>query len=83
MSIIETLTMAEIDEIAALSGRDFSEIMDSGIKPGREMASLAWVLEKRTNPGASIDKFRAMNMAEMAEFLKGFTSDPKEANTLS
>lgn len=83
MRIIETLTMAEIDEVAQLAGRDFSEIMEKGIKPGREMACLAWVLEKRSNPAATIDRFQQMTMTAMAEYLKGHAVDPKGETTSS
>ena len=64
MNIIETLTMAEIEELTALTGTDFIEVLENGVKPGRPLASLAWILEKRTNsdakPGESRTTCRAI-----------------------
>ena len=77
MNIIETLTMAEIEELTALTGTDFIEVLENGVKPGRPLASLAWILEKRTNSDAKIEPYLKMTMAQMREVITGYTPDPK------
>ena len=81
MRVIEQLTMAEMDELANLAGVKFSDIMENGIEPGRQLACLAWILDKRQNPASAIDRFQKMTLTDMHEFLKGFASDPKEETT--
>lgn len=77
MNVIETLTMAEIEELSQLTGTDFVQILEKGLKPGRPMAALAWVVAKRTNANAKIDEFMAMTLMEMAKWLEGAVTDPK------
>lgn len=81
MRIIETLTMAEIEELSNLSGRDFLEIMENGIQPGRQMAALAWIIAKRENKDAKIETYMAFDMAQMRDFIKGYGEDPKDPTT--
>lgn len=81
MRIIETLTMAEIEELSNLSGRDFLEIMENGIQPGRQMAALAWIIAKRTDAAAKIETYMAYDMAQMRDFIKGHGEDPKDPTT--
>jgi hypothetical protein len=81
MSIIETLTMAEIEELSTLAGRDFLEIMENGIQPGRQMAALAWIIAKRDDKAAKIETFMAYDLAQMRDFIKGHGEDPKDQTT--
>lgn len=77
MTIIEQLTMAEIEEILALNGGDFEQFMSKGIQPGRPLATLAWVLAKRNNPNAQLETYMAMNMDKMNKELEAYVTDPK------
>jgi hypothetical protein len=81
MRIIETLTMAEIEELSTLAGRDFLEIMENGIQPGRQMAALAWIIAKRDDKAAKIETYMAYDMTQMRDFLKGQSEDPKDQTT--
>lgn len=81
MNIIETLTMAEIEELSNLAGRDYLEIMENGIKPGRQMAALAWIIAKRSNKAATFETYMAYDMTQMRDFLKGQAADPKDLTT--
>lgn len=83
MKIIETLTMAEVEELITLTGKGFTDLMSEGVQPGRPMACLAWLLAKRTDKTATIDAFMSMTMAGMVDYLKGFEQDPKETSSSS
>jgi hypothetical protein len=81
MSIIETLTMAEVEELASLTGRDFMDIMANGVQPGRPMAALAWIIAKRANPNEKLETFMGYTMKQMSDYIKSFGDDPKEEPT--
>lgn len=81
MKIIETLTMAEVEELTTLTGKGFSDLMTDGLQPGRPMACLAWLLAKRTDKNATIDTYMSLTMAGMVEFLQGFEQDPKDPSS--
>lgn len=81
MSIIETLTMAEIEELSKLVGKDFLEIMENGLQPGRPMAVLAWIIARRSDANAKLETYMAYNMTQMRDFIKSHGDDPKDLTT--
>jgi hypothetical protein len=81
MSIIETLTMQEIEELSNLAGRDFLDIMENGLQPGRQMGALAWIIAKRTDTNAKIETYMGYTMAQMRDYLKGHGENPKDLTT--
>lgn len=76
-TVIDILTMDEIEQLNLLTGKSFEEVFSKGLGLGKATKSLCWLLDKRNNPDSSIDKFGNMNIHEINEFLEGFIADPK------
>jgi len=77
-TVIEILTMDEIEEITLLTGKSFEDLFEKGLQLGKPSKALCWVLAKRSNPDAKLDDFGKMNITEIGTFLEGFLNNPKE-----
>lgn len=80
-TVIDILTMDEIEQLNLLTGKSFEEVFEKGLGLGKATKSLCWILDKRANPGSTIDKFGSMNIHQINEFLEGFIADPKGQTT--
>lgn len=80
-TVIDILTMDEIEQLNLLTGKSFEEIFSKGLGLGKATKALCWVLDKRNNPESTIEKFGSMNIHQINEFLEGFIADPKGQTT--
>jgi len=76
-SIVEVLTMDEIEQINLLTGSSFEDSFSKGIKLGKPTMVLCWILSKRTNPTTTLEEFGNFTVTQVNDFLQGFLSDPK------
>ena len=76
-TVVDILTMDEIEQLNLLTGKSFEEVFEKGLGLGKATKSLCWILDKRTNPESKIEKFGTMNIHEINKFLEGFIADPK------
>lgn len=76
-TVVDILTMDEIEQLNLLTGKSFEEVFEKGLGLGKATKSLCWILDKRTNPESKIEKFGTMNIHEINNFLEGFIADPK------
>jgi len=76
-TVVDILTMDEIEQLNLLTGRTFEEVFEKGLGLGKATKALCWILDKRNNPESKIETFGAMNVHQINAFLEGFVSDPK------
>lgn len=76
-SIVEVLTMDEIEQINLLTGSSFEDSFSKGIKLGKPTMVLCWILSKRVNPAATLEEFGNFTVTQVNDYLQGFLSDPK------
>ena len=76
-TIVDILTMDEIEQLNLLTGRSFEDVFEKGLGLGKATKALCWILDKRTNPTSELERFGKMNVHEVNSFLEGFISDPK------
>lgn len=76
-TIVEILTMDEVEELNMLTGIPFEEVFAKGVKLGKPAKCLCWILAKRNNPEAKIEDFGSFNLSQVTEFLKEHL-DPKK-----
>lgn len=76
-SIVEVLTMDEIEQINLLTGTSFEDAFAKGIKLGKPTMVLCWVLSKRNSPASTLDEFGSFTVTQVNDYLQGFLSDPK------
>jgi len=80
-TVVDILTMDEIEQLNLLTGRSFEEVFEKGLGLGKNAKALCWVLDKRNNPDSKLEKFGNMNIHQINEFLEGFIADPKGLTT--
>jgi len=80
-TIVDILTMDEIEQLNLLTGRSFEEIFEKGLGLGKATKALCWILDKRTNPESKLETFGTMNIHQINAFLEGFIEDPKGLTT--
>jgi len=80
-TVVDILTMDEIEQLNLLTGRSFEEVFEKGLGLGKNAKALCWVLDKRNNPDSKLETFGTMNIHQINEFLEGFIGDPKGLTT--
>ena len=80
-TVIDILTMDEIEQLNQLTGRTFEEVFEKGLGLGKATKSLCWILDKRANPESKLETFGSMNVHQINEFLETFIADPKGQTT--
>ena len=80
-TIVDILTMDEIEQLNLLTGRSFEEVFEKGLGLGKATKALCWILDKRNNPESKLETFGTMNIHQINEFLEGFTGGPKGPTT--
>lgn len=76
-SIVEILTMDEIEQINLLTGISFEESFSNGIKLGKPTMVLCWVLSKRDSKDSTLESFGTFTVTQVKDYLQGFLADPK------
>ena len=80
-TILEVLTMDEVEQLVLLTGKSFEEQFANGIALGKPAKVLCWILEKRTNPESQFEDFGKFTIHQVHAFVKGFLTDPKAPTT--
>lgn len=66
---IQTLTLGEVSKIEEISGLPLSAMADEDKPKGKQMAAIAFVLMKRTNPAFTLKEAEAMTFAEVTALM--------------
>jgi hypothetical protein len=80
-TIVDILTMDEIEQLNLLTGRSFEEVFEKGLGLGKATKALCWILDKRNNPDSKLETFGSMNVHQVSKFVEGFIEDPKGLTT--
>lgn len=80
-TIVEILTMDEIEQLNLITGKSFEEVFEKGISLGKASKALCWILDKRNNPDSKIETFGSFNVHQVSEFVTRFLPDPKGLTT--
>ena len=72
-----SMTLAEIEQIELLTGRNIDSIMDEDSPRGRALKAIIYVFNKRTDPNFTIEQAGAMSLSEATALFAG-DEDPKE-----
>jgi hypothetical protein len=79
-TIIDVITLDEIEQLEQLTGKDVNELFAGGKFSGRALKSLVWILQKRTNPDAKIENSGSLTFTDATNFVTEFLKDPKAPN---
>lgn len=69
-AFMESMTLAEIEEIEELSGVGFGSFTSGSGVPGRAMRALVYVIRRRSEPSLTFEDCGAMTIAEFVETLE-------------
>jgi hypothetical protein len=65
----DTWTIADIEDFEEASGELFTEVANrfatDGVVSGKALKTLVWILQRQTNPEASIEDARAIKLADL------------------
>lgn len=77
-TILDVLTMDEIEQLEKLTGSSVTTLFGKGEFPGRALKFLVWLLQKRTDKDAKIEEVGKMTFNQATVWVTEFLSDPKE-----
>lgn len=77
VTILDVLTMDEIETLEQLTGKEINELFGSGNLSAKATKAMVWILMKRTNPQANIAEAGKLTILEAANYIKDFIADPK------
>lgn len=72
-----SMTLAEIEQIELMTGRNIDSIMDNDSPRGRALKAIIFIFKKRTDPNFTIEQAAAMSLSEATALFAG-DDDPKE-----
>lgn len=76
-SILDVLTMDEIEQLEKLTGNDVNELFGQGKFSGRALKMLVWLLRKREDPNAKIEDVGSLTFSAATSELEKFVDSPK------
>ena len=76
-TILEILTMEELELLENLVGKEYPLIFVKTGLSAKATYCLHWILEKRENPSADIEASKKLNLAALNEAIKKYLIDPK------
>ena len=77
-TILDVLTMDEIEQLEKLTGSSVNALFGKGEFPGRALKFLVWLLQQRTNKNAKIEEVGKMTFNEATNWVSEYLADPKE-----
>lgn len=77
-TILELLTMAELEELENLTGQRYTEIFSKEGMSARAGYVLHWILAKRTNPAADIQVSKGLSLVALNTFFGEYVDSPKQ-----
>lgn len=72
-----TMTLAEIEQIELMTGRNIDSIMDNDAPRGRALKAIIYIFKKRIDPNFTPEQAGAMSLGEATALFAG-DDDPKE-----
>jgi hypothetical protein len=76
-TVLELLTMEELETLESLTGKEYVEIFSGKGMSAKETRCLHWILSKRANPNAKMEDSKNLTIVDMGKFLQEFLADPK------
>lgn len=77
-TILDVLTMDEIEQLEKLTGSSVNQLFGKGEFPGRALKFLVWLLQQRTDKNAKIEEVGKMTFNEATAWITEYLADPKE-----
>lgn len=77
VTILDVLTMDEIETLEQITGKEINELFGSGNLSAKATKAMVWLLMKRQNPQVNIADAGKMTILEAAEYIKEFIANPK------
>ena len=77
-TILELLSMAELEELENLTGQRYTEIFSKEGMSARAGYSLHWILSKRNNQQADIQVSKSLSLIELNQFFNEYVDNPKQ-----
>ena len=76
-TILDDLTMDEIEQLEKLTGSSVNTLFGKGEFPGRALKFLVWLLQLRTDKDAKIELVGKMTFNEATTWITEYLADPK------
>jgi len=76
-TILDVLTMDEIEQLEKLTGSSVNTLFAKGEFPGRALKFLVWLLQIRTDKNAKIEAVGSMTFTEATNWVTEYLADPK------
>ena len=77
LTLIEVLTLDEIETLEQITGKDFGTIFAGGSLSGKALKVIVWILRKRNDPNAKIDDAGKLTMMQSQQEIEKALQDPK------
>lgn len=77
VTILDVLTMDEIETLEQITGKEINELFGSGSLSAKATKAMVWLLMKRENANANIADAGKLTILEAADYIKAFVQDPK------
>lgn len=77
VTILDILTMDEIETLEQLTGKEINELFGSGSLSAKATKLMVWLLMKRRNPEVNIAEAGKLTLTQSAEYIKDFVDNPK------
>jgi hypothetical protein len=76
-TILDVLTMDEIEQLEKLTGSSVTTLFSKGDFPARALKFLVWLLQLRTDKDAKIETVGQMTFPQATNWIKDYLADPK------
>jgi hypothetical protein len=76
-TILDVLTMDEIEQLERLTGSSVTVLFGKGEFPGKALKFLVWLLQQRTDKNAKIEEVGKMTFTEATNWVSEYLADPK------
>lgn len=76
-TILDVLTMDEIEQLEKLTGSSVGTLFSKGEFPARALKFLVFLLQQRTNKDAKIEVIGQMTFTEATNWVTEYLADPK------
>lgn len=67
----ESLTLEETETLEQLTGLSIDSLMDAGNPRGKVLKSFVWIINKRNNPGYTIEQASKVTLKEAFALFNG------------
>jgi len=77
-TILDVLTMDEIEQLEKLTGSSVNALFGKGEFPARALKFLVFLLQQRADKNAKIEEVGKMTFNEATNWVSEYLTDPKE-----